>query len=472
VLAHHYLVAGRTAQAVDHLDTAGAHALSIGAYREAIGFLEQCLRLGSADLTRQVRWRRQLSDAYTGVGNLAARASEAQKAIAAAGGTANVPLLIAVPRALVQLGIQALRARLPRRSVPNRLRPNRELDLELARAHRHIAVVYYFQNQAIPVVVRLIDAVERAEHAGPSPELAGAYAEIGGCFGFAGFNAAAERYLRRAIQVAEEIGDAPALDYAYMLKSLYSVSVGHWEDVRSSADECQAICERIGDQVNWANAQIVRFWMHHYLGETEPAAAAAHLLLARAQRIGNVQQEVWALCGAGLAELRRGRPAEALRYLENALGAHEDDDQNNLILTFGCAALARMRLGEMGRAQEDARRALAMLIRAPRPTGHATLEGRSAIAEVILRAPAPRWDLARLSLEGLRRYRKVFPIGEARYRLWCGVWLSMRDRKSSAARSWKKGLRAARGLSMRHDELLIRRELEEGSLEELSSVTS
>ncbi len=464
VLAHHYLAAGRTAEAVDHLDKAGVYALSVGAYREAIGFFEQCLKLagsdgGESNAIRFVRWRRQLSDAYTGVGNLAARAAEAQKAIAAAGGTVRVPLFIAVPRALAQLIVQALRARLLRHSAARRSKARRDLYLELARAHRHIAVVHYFQNEALPVVVRLIDAVEHAERAGPSPELAGAYSEIGGCFGFAGFNAAAERYLRRAIQVAQEIDDPSALGYAHMLNSLYSVSVGHWHDVRSSADECQSICERIGDHVNWANAQVVRFWMHHYLGETEQSAEAVHLLLARAQKIGNAQQEVWGLCGAGLAELRRNQPAEALRYLEAALGTHEDNDQNNLILTLGCAALARMRLGEIERAHEDAQRALAMLIRARRPTGHATLEGRSAIAEVILRAPDVRLDLARLSVDGLRRYRNVFPIGNARYHLWRGVLLSATNRRRGAARSWKSGIQAARSLSMRHDELLIEEEI-------------
>src|SRR5713101_9425695 len=260
-------------------------------------------------------------------------------------------------------------------------------------------------------------------------------------------------------QVAQEIDDPSALGYAHMLNSLYSVSVGHWHDVRSSADECQSICERIGDHVNWANAQVVRFWMHHYLGETEQSAEAVHLLLARAQKIGNAQQEVWGLCGAGLAELRRNQPAEALRYLEAALGTHEDNDQNNLILTLGCAALARMRLGEIERAHEDAQRALAMLIRARRPTGHATLEGRSAIAEVILRAPDVRLDLARLSVDGLRRYRNVFPIGNARYHLWRGVLLSATNRRRGAARSWKSGIQAARSLSMRHDELLIEEEI-------------
>ena len=439
---------------------------AVGAHREAIGFLDQCLALAGkreveSDAIRLVRWRRQLSDAYTGVGNLSARAAEARKAIAAAGGAAGVPLSLAVARALGLLAVQALRARVPPGARSRKSQNSTNLHLELARAHRHVAVVHYFQNEAVPVVVRLIDAVEHAERAGPSPELSGAYAEIGGCFGFAGLNGAAERYLRRAIHVAREIEDPAALDYAYMLKGLYSVSVGHWQDVRSSVDECQAICERIGDHVNWANAQIVRFWMHHYLGETEESAQAAHRLLVRAQKIGNLQQEVWALCSAGVAELRGDRPAEAVRYLEGALGVHEDKDQNNLILTLGCAALARMRLGEMDRAQADAQKALAMLVRAPRPTGHATLEGRSAIAEVILRAPEVRPDLARRSVECLRRYRDVFPIGEPRYRFWRGVLLSAADRKRGAARSWNKGLRAAASLSMRHDAHLIEGEMED-----------
>src|SRR5205823_2946575 len=107
VLAHHYLLAGRTGEAVDHLEKAGVRALGL-------------------------------------------------------------------------LAVQALRARVPPGARSRKSQNSTNLHLELARAHRHVAVVHYFQNEAVPVVVRLIDAVEHAERAGPSPELSGAYAEIGG----------------------------------------------------------------------------------------------------------------------------------------------------------------------------------------------------------------------------------------------------------------------------------------------------
>jgi hypothetical protein len=240
-----------------------------------------------------------------------------------------------------------------------------------------------------------------------------------------------------------------------MVNCLYSVGVGRWQAVRSSAGECQSICDRLGDHVNWGNAQMVRFWLHHYLGEAGESREAAHDLLARARKIGNQQQEVWALCAAGLAELRLDRPAEGLRYLEDASRLHEHGDQNNLILTLGCEALARLRLGDMERAQERAKTALEMLMRVRRPTGHATLEGCSAIAEVLLSAPRNGFELARLAVEGLRRYRKAFPIGEARYRFWRGVLRSHAKRERGAMRSWSLGIQAARELSMAYDVRLI-----------------
>jgi tetratricopeptide (TPR) repeat protein len=318
-----------------------------------------------------------------------------------------------------------------------------------------MAVVHYFRNDPVPMIIRLIDAIEHAERAGPSVELAGAYAETGAVFGIAGFDGAGKRYLRQAIEIAQRIGHPPTLAYVHMVNCLYSVGVGRWQAVRSSAAECQSICDRLGDHVNWGNAQIVRFWLHHYLGEPRESVEAAQNLLARARKIGNQQQEVWALCGAGLAGLRLDRSAEALRYLEDAARLHEHSDQNNLILTLGCEALARMRLGDVERAQEVAKAALEMLMRVRRPTGHATLEGCSAIAEVVLSAPRVRFDLAKLAVEGLRRYRKAFPIGEPRYRYWRGVLRSRANRQRGAMRSWMLGIRAARDLSMTYDVALI-----------------
>jgi hypothetical protein len=152
----------------------------------------------------------------------------------------------------------------------------------------------------------------------------------------------------------------------------------------ADADHCQPVCESLGDHVNWANAQMLRFWIHHYQGQAAEARATAQALLARAERTGNLQQKAWSLRGLALCDLAAGTVEAATAHLEPR--------------SMPCrAAPISTRWSPPGppwpwpaggratgpRALTLAHRALDTTVERGRPTGHSTLEGCSAIVEVL-----------------------------------------------------------------------------------------
>ena len=277
------------------------------------------------------------------------------------------------------------------------------------------------------------------------------------------------RMLRRALAVAEISGDLCELTHVHLLISLQAVGVGDWSTAARSSGLCQAFCERVGDQVNWSNAQAVRFWLNYYQARMEPALALANQLQDRAAQTGNRQHQVWALRFLAVCDLHQGRPAEAAWRLDQALQRlGETAALNERIPIIGPLALARRRLGEETAADETAREGLVLVGSVFRPAGHATLEGYSALTEVLLdrwravpHSPASR-RVAAGCLRVLQRYRATFPIGEPRYQVWLGRYWQIAGRNRLARASFLRAASAARRLGMPWDEAQ--------SLEALASV--
>ena len=344
--------------------------------------------------------------------------------------------------------------------------PDTGRSVEIAWSYWHLAEVSYFAYDLPALFANTIRAIGYAGRAGPSPALARAYTLLAGSLGLASWERLARRYFARAALAAQHASDPAALAYAQMVACLYLVGIGDFAAVRDSADKCQELCRALGNHVTWGNAQVVRFWMHHYRGEIDESRGAADKLLARAERIGNLQQQAWALRRLALVELRVGAPQKALLPLERSTQMLADSkDRSELIPSLGALALARLRAG----AERDAVAAFEIVIEMSaelgRPMAHGTLEGLSAIAEVALtmrtREPGSQhWQrMSRVPLEALDRYRRLFPIGIPAYRLWRGVACLLDGRPAHAASEWKKGHKAAQSLGMRFEEQRLAFEL-------------
>jgi tetratricopeptide (TPR) repeat protein len=294
--------------------------------------------------------------------------------------------------------------------------------------------------------VNSLRSVEVAEQCAASATLCGSLAELGGALGLGGLNTLALRYLDRAARTAEQSNDPHGLAYVHMVRGLYFVGRGDWRLAAESTARCQSICETIRDSINWGNAQIVRFWLEYYRGQSSAAENAAAALLTRAERVGNRQQEGWALRGLALLRLHQGEIEGALARIQASHAILLTQDSNEFMPTLATLALARLRANETSQALETAWQALALAKKLGRPTGHGILAGLTAIAEIALWTSDSNLMLA--AIERLDAYRRVFPIGVPAYFRCAGLCARRLEKTRRARHYLKRAVEAAASLGM------------------------
>jgi predicted ATPase len=176
LLAYHWGRAEEPTKTLAYLELAGEQALRVGAYQEAVDVLSDAVSLAGTSqpppaTLRQARWHRQLGDAYMGLGRLQESRQHADQAVALLG----IPVPATPLRLAGDLGRQALRQSVHRiwptragRGAP----AARSAALEAARAFERLAFLNYYANARGPGISAVLHAVNLAERAGPSPELA------------------------------------------------------------------------------------------------------------------------------------------------------------------------------------------------------------------------------------------------------------------------------------------------------------
>jgi tetratricopeptide (TPR) repeat protein len=457
-LAHHFLLAGDMQEAAAWSERAGSEALRAGAFEEAVTYFKRCIEFSDTEgrapeLEERVRLHRKLCDAFAGVGDPEARAREAKKGLVLAGESEPQLGSTSISRAAGEL---------LQRTLPDfgGKKPNR-LDLELARLYRHLAHVAYFESDGPGLLVASLRAVRLAERAEPSSVLCGSLAELGGALGLGGLHALGMRYLDRAINVAERIKHPHGLSHALMVRALYLVGRGEWEQADLSARRAEEIADALDDSVNFGNAKIIRFWIAYHRRESTRAEGIAQALLTRAERTGNRQQKAWARRGFAMLRLSASGFAAALAELELARNDSATTDANEWMPVLGSLAFCRLGLGEVQRALELLRSALELAEKLGRPTGHGILPGLTCMVEVALalsRESAEHRPLVERSLARLEAYRRVFPIGDPAFHRLKGVFARDLGQVGRARRCFARAVEAAERLGMKEEQLLLARD--------------
>lgn len=429
---------------VEAAEAAGQANLEAGAFPEATWWFELCLRHGSvggswrAPPLRALRWYRGLSDAAHGRGDVGARSGYGARALALMGReppSSRAGLLGRVVWGALRLAVPPIRRRNDEQQRAARL---------TARALGDRAVKHWFDNDRLAMVHGLIWGFIEARAGGPSPEYTLAAIELSAGLGFAGFDRVFRWGIRRAIEGARALDDAALEAYALLFEGMMHLARAEWGPAGVCIDESQALCDAIGDERGWGNAQVVRFWLAHYVGDAAEARRRADHLLRRALDHGHEQHQIWGLHSLGLVELRAGDDVEAHGALSRALemlggrGARVERLQ-----MYAARALAACRLDERRAATDDADKAIEIAIELGRPTSHAVLEAYRALAEVYLIALAADWTrksrrawTAALdgALRQLDRYAQAFPIGRPAAALMRARALRLRGRERAATR--------------------------------------
>ena len=184
-------------KAIYYLEQAGEQALSTYANKEAVRYFSDILRLDIRDQAHRVRqpiftalrfhipdhyvrnsrWERHLGEAYLGLGQLVESRHHLEQAVAHLGWPEPTRHL----RYLLSLGRQILR------QTTHRLWPSRFSTqthdtqaalIEAARVYERLGEIYYWFNETLPATYAALRTLNFAERAGPSPDLARAYANM------------------------------------------------------------------------------------------------------------------------------------------------------------------------------------------------------------------------------------------------------------------------------------------------------
>jgi tetratricopeptide (TPR) repeat protein len=221
----------------------------------------------------------------------------------------------------------------------------------------------------------VLHSVNLAERAGPSPELARAYATMSVAAGIVQLHALARSYARNALEIARAEQDLPALAFVLVATSTYHSTVGNWTTACEGLLEGIAIAERLGDQRRWgelaAGVAVVMYFqgefdrlvgweveMNRMASHADDPQRQAHVILAR----------IWYLMPQGRTDLAVQELQEATRLLAGR-GSRTDE-----IIIYGVLALTHWRRRDTEQARRAAQQA-ATLIAQSRPTAAYMLEG-------------------------------------------------------------------------------------------------
>jgi class 3 adenylate cyclase/tetratricopeptide (TPR) repeat protein len=463
LLAYHWTRSGVTANAIRYLSLAGEQALAGAAYREAALFLSDALALdqpatpdsGSGqDRLRRARWERQLGEAYLGLGRTSDGRTHLSRALELLGAPLPTTKRQLPGRLLQQLAVQAAHRTLPAKAV-RRQGQLREEALEASRIYIRLTEVFWFANDTPALGHAGLRALNSAERAGPSPELARAYAMLTLAAGSIPIHPLARIYSRRALEIARIADPLGSLAYVHFTTSVYRLGTARWDEAREALDEAEAIFERLGDRRLLGDTRTAQGMLGIYRGHFEAAGALFTRLYDHAVRYESLQHQVWASLGKAASDLRCGRPAAAAHVLERALGLLVDHpDPAEQIQAYGLLAGARWRQSEDAPALAAASSAASLMTQNKRPTAFYLFEGYTGVAEVHLekmaagdRSPATK-QAARQACAALHTFARIFPIGKPRDLLLHGRLLHLSGRPRRARAAWRASLSTAQRLDM------------------------
>jgi class 3 adenylate cyclase/tetratricopeptide (TPR) repeat protein len=482
LLAHHWTQAEVPVKALEYLEKAGRQAERSYAYEEVARFFEKALALdaqtpdsGDGDrrtislpggavvttrIARRARWERTLGMSKANLGRLEEGAVHLEKVLQLLG--ARLP---ATAR-----GYQLALLKEVGRQLLHRLRPgsnNRyhaeasECLQEMARAYARLGSYYYVSAKRLEFVYSLVAALNAAELAEVSPELAMAYADAGTAAGVVAFHPAARTYTRLAFQSAAKVDQLATSARVISRTSIYRFAIGDWS-CEADLEESIEMSDRLGDPYQWEESCFLLAQVKLFTGRYEESEELGRGVRERARRSGTLVHEIWGLGIQADCTLHLGRLDESVDQAEENLELLGNDSiyPDSVIRTWGVLALARLRRNEFDLALEAAETAGREIAKAAR-TNYISFQGYSGSADVYLtlaerRAggaarPGEGGELmprAREACKRLQSYTRTYRLSEPRDHIWNGRLLALEGRRDKAIALILKGLRRAEEIGL------------------------
>jgi class 3 adenylate cyclase/tetratricopeptide (TPR) repeat protein len=269
-LAGHWTLAERPDRALPCWEAAGDEALRAGAYAEAVDAFARAAALAAAagglHPDRAAHHALQRGEALLGLGRLA----ESRAALQQAMGLLGFP----TPTGGLRLGVDLLRGAL--RQVAATLRPptprqgaEAERHRKAAQAALRVIETNFFLAGPVETLASALRALNIAEAAGPSPELARASALFGWILSMIPLFGWADHYLARATALVEAPERAAARQPVRFFLGFTRTATGRFDEARAALGEAIALAEALGDKRRWIEAVCGICSPMHYQGDYE-----------------------------------------------------------------------------------------------------------------------------------------------------------------------------------------------------------
>lgn len=467
LLAHHWSKAEAPTQAIVYLERAGDQAMHQYANREAIRFFNEALALDAQEGVFQgqvwrARCKRQLGEAFFGLGNRAAGSQHLWEALALLGHPVPASISQQSMGILGQLVLQVWRRMRP--PDPTRhTKSERSAYREAALAYERLGEIAFFDNQTIPTVYAILHGLNLSEQLGPSPELARVCASTAIVMSIVRQHNLADNYLERAREIIAGAGEMSTQARVQQVISLIDAGMGRWDRAMECAEDAIDKTTRLGDLTSLGSSLALLAIMDYHQGFLQESVKIREYQGTVAQRAGNMQHRIWFLSGQSANLLRLGREADQDRpvaYLEEAARLLSENQEGAVDISVqGLLAYAYLRRGDFPAARRAADQVLRTVVTTT-PTVFSSLDGLCHVPEVYLalwEADPKGVDAGKLAQSALpackamHTFSRIFPIGQPRAWLCRGLydWLSGKHRQ--AHRDWQKGLAWAEKLHMPHD---------------------
>jgi class 3 adenylate cyclase/tetratricopeptide (TPR) repeat protein len=477
-LAHHWRYGGEPAKAVNYLEKAGEEALRSGGYSEAAGFFSDALnldvaaRLATSEF-RRARWERELGEACLGLGRLSESREHLERAVGLLGRAAPAtPARLTanfLRHVLRQLGQRALHGPWMRHS-PSR-RANADADIEAARAYERLAEIYYLSGEKSRLLHAFLVTLNLSEKAGPSAELARAYASNSFVAGLLGLRRLSRAYGRDALATAKVIDDPLATAWVFGAAGISALGRGEAAQAQDALRQAIAVYSRLGDWQHWGECMAMTAQASYVMGDFRRGLDLWTEFYATARTRGDHLQQAWGLNGQAEGLLRTGgaeQAEEAISLLGTALGLFtENTDKISMLSSYGLLALANLRRGDRQSALQAAENGMQLIDEMPSPTAYYLLGGYVGVASTYLelyeagdsdqrKALGPQVHKA---CRALRRLARPLPLGGPSACRCKGQTLWLSGHQRAAWKAWKKCLQVASRLEMPYEEALAHLEI-------------
>ena len=327
LLAHHWQRAEVRDKAIDALEAAGEQALHAFANREAIAFITAARDLDvesdrPATAERRARWERALGKAYVFLGRYAEGREHHQRAAKLLG----QPLPRTMPGLSWAFSVESLRQVVRRyRGAPaGRIeRPGERI--AAANAYYDLGIIGYYTSDMLLLLYSTLKALNLAEDAGPSPDLAQLKSAVGIAMSAVPLRRGAESYTTEAIEMAERFDDVLAIARTHQYRGAYLVGMGEWEAVVPHIEKAVAGYTRLGNGRGKEEALNCQILTTAALGRYAEAEDQCRVQLASARWREDGQVEFWARVHQAELSWLQGRIEEALAQVEAIEGAKLTD---------------------------------------------------------------------------------------------------------------------------------------------------